>query len=177
DENLFLPLVHKLWPGLIHRLYDFDINIRIRCLTTIECLCQLCSDFVDRRIRQDILPVLIQQLDKNRLLSSNNVLEYRYTKYLLTSIGTILNAITMNIEDTERVVLILLQYLQIDQLASSAYEQLVLLTSKYSDIIWLTITLHDQDEFRQRYFGGMEVYKPEPMLTIDPKWKVNLLTC
>ncbi|UJR36242.1 hypothetical protein I4U23_028974 [Adineta vaga] len=177
DENLFLPLVHKIWPGLIHRFFDFDVNIRIRCLTTIECLCELCSDFIDRRIRQDILPLLIQQLEKNRLLSSTNALEYRYTKYLLANIGTILNAITMDIDSIEKIVLILLQYLQVDQLASIVYEQLNILTKKYSDIIWLTVTLHDQNEFRQGYFDQMKVYKPEPMLTIDPKWKLNLLTC
>ncbi|CAF3296103.1 unnamed protein product, partial [Rotaria sp. Silwood2] len=99
DENLFLPLVHKLWPGLIHRLYDIDFNIRIRCLTTIQCLCNICSDFVDRRIRQDILPILIQHLENNRSISSSNKLEYRYMKCLLTNIGSILNAITVNIND------------------------------------------------------------------------------
>jgi hypothetical protein len=177
DENLFLPLVHKLWPGLIHRFYDTDINIRIRCITTIQCLCNICSDFVDRRIRQDILPILIQQLENNRLISSSNTLEYRYMKYLLTNIGTILNSITINLDDIEKIVLILLQYLQVEALASYAYEQLMLLMKKYSDIIWLKLNLHDEIEYRKGYFHKMKVYKPEPMLTIDPKWKSNLITC
>ncbi|CAF4527062.1 unnamed protein product [Rotaria sp. Silwood1] len=177
DENLFLPLVHKLWPGLIHRLYDIDFNIRIRCLTTIQCLCHICSDFVDRRIRQDILPILIQHLENNRLISSSNKLEYRYMKCLLTNIGSILNAITININDIEKIILILFQYLQVEELALNAYEQLILLTEKYSDIIWLKLILHDENEYRKGYFDKMKVYKPEPMLTIDPKWKSNLLVC
>jgi hypothetical protein len=177
DENLFLPLVHKLWPGLIHRLYDTDVNIRIRCLTTIECLCHICSDFVDRRIRQDILPVLIQQLETNRLISSNNALEYRYMKHLLTNIGSILNSLTVNLDDIEKIVLILFQYLQVESLASIAFEQLILLTTKYSDIIWLKLILHDENEYRKGYFNQMKVYKPEPMFIIDPKWKSNLLDC
>ncbi|CAF3717835.1 unnamed protein product [Adineta steineri] len=177
DENLFLPLVHKLWPGLIHRLYDIDINIRIRCLSTIECLCHICSEFVDRRIRQDILPILIQQLEKNRFISSTNTLEYRYVKHLLTNLGTILNAITINIDDIEKIVLILFQYLQIEQLASNAYDQLILLTTKYSDIIWLKLNLHEENEYRKGYFNKMKVYKPEPMFVIDPKWKLNLISC
>ncbi|CAF2961086.1 unnamed protein product [Rotaria sp. Silwood2] len=177
DENLFLPLVHKLWPGLIHRLYDIDFNIRIRCLTTIQCLCNICSDFVDRRIRQDILPILIQHLENNRSISSSNKLEYRYMKCLLTNIGSILNAITVNINDIEKLVLILFQYLQVEGLALNAYEQLILLTEKYSDIIWLKLILHDENEYRKGYFDKMKVYKPEPMLTIDPKWKSNLLVC
>jgi hypothetical protein len=177
DENLFLPLVHKLWPGLIHRLHDLDWNIRIRCLTTIQCLCRICSDFVDRRIRQDILPVLIQQLETNRLISSNNALEYRYMKHLLTNIGSILNSLTVNLDDIEKIVLILFQYLQVEALASIAFEQLILLTTKYSDIIWLKLILHDENEYRKGYFNQMKVYKPEPMFIIDPKWKSNLLDC
>ncbi|CAF0830975.1 unnamed protein product [Rotaria sordida] len=177
DENLFLPLVHKLWPGLIYRLYDIDYNIRIRCLTTIQCLCNICSDFVDRRIRQDILPILIQHLENNRLISSTNKLEYRYMKFLLINIGTIINAITININDIEKIILILFQYLQIEELALNAYEQLILLIDKYSDIIWLQLILHDENEYRKGYFNKMKVYKPEPMLTIDPKWKSNLLVC
>lgn len=175
DENLFLPLVHKIWPGLIHRLYDLDYNIRIRCLTTIQCLCELCSDFVDRRIRQDILPVLLQQLENNRLLTAINTLEYRYMKYLLTNIGDILHAITINFDEIEKLILILFQYLQVETLASIAYEQLIILTKKYSDIIWLKLILHDENEYRKDYFQQMKVYKPQPMLTIDPKWKTNLL--
>lgn len=175
DENLFLPLVHKLWPGLIHRLYDIDYNIRIRCLTTIQCLCEICSDFVDRRIRQDILPILLQQLENNRLLSSINTLEYRYMKYLLTNIGQILNSITINFDEIEKLILILFHYLQVEQLASIAYEQLIILTKKYSDIIWLKLILHDENEYRKGYFHQMKVYKPEPMLNIDMKWKTNLL--
>ncbi|CAF0815244.1 unnamed protein product [Rotaria sordida] len=177
DENLFLPLVHKLWPGLIYRLYDIDYNIRIRCLTTIQCLCNICSDFVDRRIRQDILPILIQHLENNRLISSTNKLEYRYMKFLLINIGTIINAITININDIEKIIFILFQYLQIEELALNAYEQLILLIDKYSDIIWLQLILHDENEYRKGYFNKMKVYKPEPMLTIDPKWKSNLLVC
>ncbi|CAF0840889.1 unnamed protein product [Rotaria sordida] len=177
DENLFLPLVHKLWPGLIYRLYDIDYNIRIRCLTTIQCLCNICSDFVDRRIRQDILPILIQHLENNRLISSTNKLEYRYMKCLLINIGTIINAITININDIEKIILILFQYLKIEELALNAYEQLILLIDKYSDIIWLQLILHDENEYRKGYFNKMKVYKPEPMLTIDPKWKSNLLVC
>jgi hypothetical protein len=177
DENLFLPLVHKIWPGLIHRLHDSDWNIRIRCLTTIQCLCRICSDFVDRRIRQDILPILIQQLEMNRLISSNNTLEYRYMKHLLTNIGSIINSLTMNLDDIEKMILILLQYLQVEQLASIAFEQLMLLTTKYSDIIWLKLILHDENEYRKGYFNQMKVYKPEPMFTIDSKWKSNLLVC
>ena len=175
DENLLLPLVHKIWPGLVHRLYDKDFNIRIRCLTTIECLCQICSDFVDRRIRQDILPILIQHLKNNRLLSSSKTLEYRYMKCLLTKIGSILNAITMNIDDIEQVVFILFQYLQVEELALHAYEQLMILTDKYSDIIWVKLILHDENEYRKGYFERMKVYKPEPMLNIDSKWKSNLI--
>lgn len=177
DENLLLPLVHKIWPGLIHRLYDIDFNIRIRCLTTIQCLCHICSDFVDRRIRQDILPILMQYLDKNRLLSSSNKLEYRYLKFLLTSVGSIVNAITITTEDIEKIIFILFQYLQVEQLAVNAYEQLLLITEKYSDIIWLTLILHDENELRKGYFQKMKVYKPEPTITIDPKWKSNLVEC
>ncbi|CAF3759757.1 unnamed protein product [Rotaria magnacalcarata] len=177
DENLFLPLVHKLWPGLIHRLYDKDFNIRMRCLSTVQCLCRLCSDFVDRRIRQDILPILIQHLENNRLISPSKKLEYRYMKCLLTNIGSILNAITVNIEDMERIVLILFQYLQVEQLADHAYEQLILLTEKYSDMIWLKLMLHEETEYRKGHFEKMKVYKPEPMLIIDPKWKSSLLVC
>lgn len=175
DENLFLPLVHKLWPGLIHRLHDFDWNIRMRCLNTIQCLCRICSDFVDRRIRQDILPILIQQLQTNRLISSNHALEYRYTKHLLTNIGSILNSLTINLEDLEKIVLILFQYLQVDSFASIAAEQLLTLTTKYSDIIWLKLILHDENEFNKGYFNQMKVYKPEPMFHLDIKWKTNLL--
>lgn len=177
DENLFLPLVHKIWPGLIHRLYDMDFNIRIRCLTTVQCLCRVCSDFVDRRIRQDILPILIQHLENNRLISSANKLEYRYMKSLLTNIGSILSSVTVNIDDMERIVLILFQYLLVEELAGYAYEQLMLLTEKYSDIIWLKLMLHDENEYRNGYFEKMKVYKPQPMLTINPKWKLELLVC
>ena len=177
DENLFLPLVHKLWPGLIHRLQDSDWNIRIRCLNTIQCLCRICSDFVDRRIRQDILPILIQQLQSNRLLSSINTLEYRYMKCLLTNIGSILNALTINLEDIEKIVLILFQYLQNDSFASIAIEQLIILTTKYSDIIWLKLILHDENEYHKGYFNRMKVYKPYPIFRLDLKWKTNLLAC
>ena len=175
DENLFLPLVHKLWPGLVHRLQDFDWNIRIRCLNTIQCLCRICSDFVDRRIRQDILPILIQQLQTHRLISSNHTLEYRYTKHLLGNIGSILNSLTINLEDIEKIVLILFQYLQVDSFASIAAEQLLILTTKYSDIIWLKLIVHDENEFNKGYFNRMKVYKPEPMFRLDTKWKTNLL--
>jgi hypothetical protein len=77
----------------------------------------------------------------------------------------------------EKMILILFQYLQVEQLASNAYEQLIVLSKKYSDIIWLKLILHDENEYRKGYFDKMKVYKPEPMLTIDPKWKLNLMAC
>ena len=120
---------------------------------------------------------IIQGHGTNRLISSSNTLEYRYMKCLLTNIGSIINAITINIDDIEKIILILFQYLQVEQLALNAYEQLILLTKKYSDIIWLKLILHDENEYRKVYFDKMKVYKPEPMLTIDPKWKSNLITC
>ena len=179
DENLFLPLVHKLWPGFLHRLHDHDYNIRGRCLTIIQCLCELCSEFVDRRIQQDVLPILMQQLDSHRLLPSINTLEYRYMKSLLTQIGSILHSITIDFDDVEKMALILFQYLQVEPLAPIAYEQLVILARKSSDIIWLTLILHDDgdDEYRRAYFHSMKVYKPQPRLAIDSKWKSNLITC
>lgn len=177
DENLFLPLVHKLWPGLVHRLHDQDINIRIRCLNTIQCLCGLCSDFVDRRIRQDILPVLIHQLQRSRSISSTQNLESRYLKCLLSHIGSILNVITVQFDQIEEIILHLLQYLQVEPVAALAYEQLLILTKKYADQIWLTLILHDENEFRPSDFAKMKVYKPQPRLIIDSKWKSNLIIC
>jgi hypothetical protein len=98
-------------------------------------------------------------------------------KCLLTNIGSILHSITINFDEVEKVILILFQYLQIEPLAFIAYEQLILLTKKYSDIIWLKLILHDENEYRKGYFKAMKIYKPQPMLTIDPKWKLNLLVC
>jgi hypothetical protein len=98
-------------------------------------------------------------------------------KHLLTNIGSILNSLTVNLDDIEKIVLILFQYLQVESLASIAFEQLILLTTKYSDIIWLKLILHDENEYRKGYFNQMKVYKPEPMFIIDPKWKSNLLDC
>jgi hypothetical protein len=177
DENRFLPLVHKLWPGIIHRLHDHDVNIRIRCLTIIQCLCRLCSDFVDRRIQQDILPVLIEQLERHRFITSSHTLEYRYIKCLLNNIASIVNAITVSFEQIERIILSLFQYLHVELLASIAYEQLIVLATTYADEIWLKLMLHDDNEYRQGYFQQMKVYKPQPRLNIDMKWKSNLFVC
>ena len=172
DENLFLPLVHKIWPGLIHRFHEKDFNIRRRCLVVLECLTELCSDFVDRRIRTDILPILIQQLESNRLISSNYSLEYRYTKLLLSSLSTILLRLTLDFEQIEVIILQLLFYLQNETFASMACQQLTNLTSKYADLIWLQLMLHDENEYRtSRLSHRMKVYQPSPMLNIDSKWK------
>ena len=177
DENLFLPLVHKLWPGLLHRLHDQDINIRIRCLNTIQCLCRLCSDFVDRRIRQDVLPVLIQQLQRYRSISATQSLEYRYMKCLLSHIGSILNVITVQFDQIEEIILSLLQYLQVESVAPLAYEQLLVLSKKYADQIWFKLMLHDENEYRASDFQQMKVYKAQPRLIIDLKWKSKLIIC
>lgn len=176
DENLFLPLVHKIWPGLIHRFHENDFHIRQRCLIVLDCLTEICTDFVDRRIRQDLLPILIHQIESNRLISSTYSLEYRYIKSLLSHLGTILIRLTLDFEQIEKIILLLFQYLQNDTLAPIAYQQLSILTAKYSDFIWLKLMLHDENEYRHsRFVQRMKIYEPQPMLNIDSKWKHPLL--
>lgn len=177
DENLFLPLVHKIWPGLVQRFHDQDFNVRIRCLTTIECLCQLCSDFIDRRIQQDFLPLFLQQLERFRTISSTHSLEFRYVKNFLTKIASILNVLTIQFDQIEDIILNLFLYLQNEHLAPIAFEQLKLFSRKYADEIWLKMILHDENEDLQRYFPQMKVYKAQPRLTLESKWKSTLIDC
>ncbi|XP_063932601.1 TELO2-interacting protein 1 homolog [Zophobas morio] len=56
--RVLMPLIHKMWPGLINRLSDDVAPVRLQTLRTIQELNVCSADFVFRRIEKDVYPSL-----------------------------------------------------------------------------------------------------------------------
>ncbi|XP_025732354.2 TELO2-interacting protein 1 homolog isoform X1 [Callorhinus ursinus] len=61
-ENQLLPLAHRAWPSLVHRLTNDDPLVVLRAFKVLRTLGSKCGDFLRSRFCKDILPKLAGSL-------------------------------------------------------------------------------------------------------------------
>ncbi|XP_004393230.1 PREDICTED: TELO2-interacting protein 1 homolog [Odobenus rosmarus divergens] len=61
-ENQLLPLAHRAWPSLVHRLTNDDPLVVLRAFKVLRTLGGKCGDFLRSRFCKDILPKLAGSL-------------------------------------------------------------------------------------------------------------------
>jgi len=57
-QKELLPLVHRIWPGIVFRLGDGDRFVSLEAMSVVSVLAELCTDFLSKRISDDIMPKL-----------------------------------------------------------------------------------------------------------------------
>lgn len=62
DQNLLLPIVHKVWEPLTWRFTDPDPRVCGRALGVMQILANQCGEFVTRKFLDDLWPSLQQKL-------------------------------------------------------------------------------------------------------------------
>ncbi|XP_030876831.1 TELO2-interacting protein 1 homolog isoform X4 [Leptonychotes weddellii] len=61
-KNQLLPLAHRAWPSLVHRLINDDPLVVLRAFKVLRTLAGKCGDFLRSRFCKDILPKLAGSL-------------------------------------------------------------------------------------------------------------------
>ncbi|XP_023570728.1 TELO2-interacting protein 1 homolog [Octodon degus] len=78
-KNQLLPLVHRAWPSLVHRLTNDDPLAVLRAFKVLCTLGGKCGDFLRNRFCKDVLPKLAGSLGTQAPISARAGPVYSYT--------------------------------------------------------------------------------------------------
>ncbi|KAL1249369.1 hypothetical protein QQF64_020374, partial [Cirrhinus molitorella] len=74
-----LPMVHRCWPALLHRLTNDDPLAVPRAFKVLCVLGELCGDFLRKRVSKEVLPRLTSSLKKQEEISARSGPVYTHT--------------------------------------------------------------------------------------------------
>ncbi|EDO28280.1 predicted protein [Nematostella vectensis] len=69
-ENHLLPLIHKLWPPLVRRLKHQEEVVVVKAIEVVCGMAECSGDFMRRRVEKDVLPWLLQYLERQAAVSA-----------------------------------------------------------------------------------------------------------
>ncbi|XP_006881579.1 PREDICTED: TELO2-interacting protein 1 homolog [Elephantulus edwardii] len=78
-KNQLLPLAHRSWPSLVHRLTNDDPLAVLRAFKVLRTLANTCGDFLRSRFCKDVLPKLASSLVSQAPISAKAGLVYSHT--------------------------------------------------------------------------------------------------
>ncbi|XP_698602.6 TELO2-interacting protein 1 homolog [Danio rerio] len=79
QEDELLPMVHRCWPALLHRLTNDDPLAVPRAFKVLCVLGDSCGDFLRRRVSKEVLPRLTASLVKQAEISARSGPVYTHT--------------------------------------------------------------------------------------------------
>lgn len=150
DENVLLPLVHKVWAPLICRLTsDYSRNLEVN-LCAFECLIAMAfqaKDFIKGRTLDSIIPRICTFLESQARLSIGQkdyspycmTMVYKCQLKILAHIGALAYHIQLAYSSLWRVVKVTLLYLDKNQnssLRTAAYSSLLFMIALDADCVW-----------------------------------------
>ncbi|XP_053309597.1 TELO2-interacting protein 1 homolog [Spea bombifrons] len=146
EENVLLPLAHKIWPCLVKRLLQDEPLILLRAFQVLVSLTVSCKDFLRQRICKDALPAFLNSLRSQAAISSRDGPVYSHTQgfklqlALLDGLGTLCVSMELGDSDLMEVVDSCMLYLSARQpkkLQDAAVRTLLTLAKMDPDLVWL----------------------------------------
>ncbi|XP_073539950.1 TELO2-interacting protein 1 homolog [Phyllobates terribilis] len=146
QENVLLPLAHKIWPCLVKRLLQDEPLVLLRAFQMLVSLAASCKDFIRQRVCKDALPAFLTSLRSQALVSCHagpvysHTLSFKLQKALLDGLGTLCVDLSLGDSDLLEVIDSCTLYLSARQpklLQEAAVRTLLNLSQLDPDIVWL----------------------------------------
>ncbi|XP_059148194.1 TELO2-interacting protein 1 homolog isoform X2 [Physella acuta] len=162
-ESEVLPLVHKIWPGMVLQFFQDETIITIKALKTLLELTKIAGEFLRQRILKEVLPILHSFMEKQAHASCEQTQSYHLTRNfkLQICVLTILGPIAKNMQlldnELDLVLKVYLPYLNDKQpmpLQKAAMEAITSFICCSPDYMWLKLNqactqemIHPGEEF------------------------------
>ncbi|KAM4032935.1 TELO2-interacting protein 1 homolog [Anomaloglossus baeobatrachus] len=146
QEDVLLPLAHKIWPCLVKRLLQDEPLVLLWAFQMLVSLAALCKDFIRQRVCKDALPAFLTSLRSQALVSCHagpvysHTLGFKLQKALLDGLGTLCVDLAFGDSDLLEVIDSCTLYLSARQpkpLQEAAMRTLLSLSKLDPDIVWL----------------------------------------
>ncbi|KAM9296196.1 TELO2-interacting protein 1 homolog [Gastrophryne carolinensis] len=146
QEDVLLPLVHRVWPCLVKRLIQDEPLILLRAFQVLVSLASSCRDFLRQRVCKDALPAFLTSLRSQALVSCHagpiysHTLGFKLQKALLEDLGPLCVDMELGDSDLLEVIDSCMLYLsarQPKQLQEAAIRTFLSLSHLDQDMVWL----------------------------------------
>lgn len=120
-KNQLLPLVHRAWPSLVHRLTNDDPLAVLRAFQVLRTLGGKCGDFLRSRFSKDVLPKLASSLVTQAPVSAkagpvySHTLAFKLQLAVLQGLGPLCERLDLGEGDLNKVADACLIYLSAKQ--------------------------------------------------------------
>lgn len=148
QEDELLPMVHRCWPALLHRLTNDDPLAVPRAFKVLCVLGESCGDFLRKRVSKEVLPRLTSSLMKQAEISARSgpvytqTLAYKLQLAVLQGLGPLCVKLDLMEADLDRVSDACLPYLscrqpiKLQEACLSVFRSLMELDA---DMCWFTL--------------------------------------
>ncbi|XP_057219409.1 TELO2-interacting protein 1 homolog [Triplophysa rosa] len=148
NENELLPMVHRCWPALLHRLTSDDPLAIPQAFRVLCVLGETCGDFLRKRVSQEVLPRLTSSLVKQAEISGRSgpvhthTLAYKLQLAVLQGLGPLCVKLNLMEADMDRITEACFPYLscrqpiKLQEACLSVFRHLMELDA---DSCWLTL--------------------------------------
>ncbi|XP_032760531.1 TELO2-interacting protein 1 homolog [Rattus rattus] len=120
-KNQLLPLAHRAWPSLVHRLTSDDPLAVLRAFKVLQTLGSRCGDFLRSRFCKDVLPKLASSLVTQAPISAragpvySHTLAFKLQLAVLQGLGPLCESLDLGEGDLNKVADACLIYLSTKQ--------------------------------------------------------------
>uniref|UniRef100_A0A8C5QDE7 TELO2 interacting protein 1 n=1 Tax=Leptobrachium leishanense TaxID=445787 RepID=A0A8C5QDE7_9ANUR len=180
QENILLPLAHKMWPCLVKRLLHEDPVILQRAYQVLVCLTATCKDFLRQRVCKEALPAFLNFLRTQAASSSRAVAVYSHSQAfklqlaMLEGLGDLCVSLGLGDGDLMEVADSFMFYLSTHQpkkLQAAARCAFFTLAELDPDMIWLYLCKW------QRPPGAEDVTVTKSVARLRCHWTASLREC
>ena len=149
DQSSLLPQVHILWPSFVKRFGDSGHLVAAKAVEVLHVLCQVCRDFLRKRVSKEIWPTLTSRLKALASESSNagklyfQSQRYKLQRAILSHVGYFSRELELSSVDLELLIHACVPYLSRDQpdiLRQHAMECLRALIHYEADVLWAVLS-------------------------------------
>ncbi|XP_073462640.1 TELO2-interacting protein 1 homolog [Aquarana catesbeiana] len=146
QEDVLLPLAHKIWPCLVKRLLQEEPLVLLRAFQVLVSLASSCKDFLRQRVCKDALPAFLMSLRSQALVSCHagpvyiHTLGFKLQTAVLEGLGTLCVDLALGDSDLLEVIDSCMLYLSARQpkkLQEAAIQTFLSLSQLDPDIVWL----------------------------------------
>lgn len=149
EEDVFLPLVHKMWNPLTSRCRDSELQVVAKAFSVICRLGEHCGSFIRSRFTKDVMPYITVFLrDNSDAYHNSSSVHCHSTLFklqvvILDHLGSLLRETTVSYKDIDTICCASYRYLssaQPEELQNAALSLYKTLISINSDAIWLFLS-------------------------------------
>uniref|UniRef100_A0A8C4SL43 TELO2 interacting protein 1 n=1 Tax=Erpetoichthys calabaricus TaxID=27687 RepID=A0A8C4SL43_ERPCA len=148
-DNELLPMAHRVWPSLVQRLTNDDPLVVLRAFKVLCTLCEICKDFLKRRVSKEVLPKMTGSLMKQAAVSAKagpiytHTLAYKLQLSVLQGLGALACRLDLVDGDIDVILEACLPYLscrqppKLQEASISVFQHLI---KTDPDAVWLSLT-------------------------------------